>query len=299
MYVSKRICRNAIGAVISAQPHVDIACDGAKVAHPQLGARVTKMQVRRPIRVLATDHRANFVSSTSVHQQHRLNVCAMDKAMSVTGATDNTQWMREAAVDLIESNYKSACTRPTDIHEHLPTLRAYTEKCRHVTECGVRAVVSSWAFAAGLLGKPDAKLIQVDLVTNDHVVEFGTMARLAGIPTVFYQQSDLDCPIEDTDLLFIDTWHVYGHLKRELSRWHSHVRKYIIMHDTTVDEWRGETLRCGWNATQQSVQTGIPVEEITRGLWPAVEEFIQQHPEWTIEQRYTNCNGLTVLKRAP
>jgi hypothetical protein len=107
----------------------------------------------------------------------------------------------------------------------------------------------------------------------------------------------LECPIEDTELLFIDTWHVYGHLKRELSRWNSHVSKYIIMHDTTVDEWLGESIRLSLNFEEQSVSTGIPVEEIIKGLWYAINEFLVQHPEWVLEKRYINNNGLTILRR--
>ena len=197
----------------------------------------------------------------------------------------------------IHDKYTTACTRGSDINEHLPTLKRYTDMCTHVTECGVRGVVSSWAFAAGLLGKPGARLVQVDLDTNSNVVMFGNLARQNGIDTVFYKQSDLECPIEPTELLFIDTWHVYGHLKRELARWNAHVSKYIIMHDTTVDEWRGETIRCGWNPVKQSAETGIPVDEIVKGLWPAIDEFLREHPEWTLEARYTNNNGLTILRR--
>jgi hypothetical protein len=33
------------------------------------------------------------------------------------------------------------------------------------------------------------------------------------------------------------------------------------------------------------------------GLWPAVEEFIARNKNWTIKERYTNNNGLTVLER--
>ena len=110
-------------------------------------------------------------------------------------------------------------------------------------------------------------------------------------------QNDITCPLVETDLLFIDTWHVYGHLRRELAYWHSSVKKYIIMHDTTIDEWKGETIRMGWNAQQQSIQHGIPVEEITKGLWPAIDEFLKEHPEWKLEKRYTNNNGLTILQR--
>ena len=113
----------------------------------------------------------------------------------------------------------------------------------------------------------------------------------------FFEQSDLDCPLVNTDLLFIDTWHIYGHLKRELARWNESVNKFIILHDTTVDEWIGETVRVGWDALKQSRESGIPVEEIRKGLWPAVEEFLATNPEWKIELRLTNNNGLTVLSR--
>lgn len=193
--------------------------------------------------------------------------------------------------------YTSKCKEVSDINEHLPTLKEYAEKCTHVTECGVRGVTSSWAFAAGLQGKPSPRLVQVDLDTNQNVVNFGKVARAAGIDVTFYQQSDLVCPIEPTELLFIDTWHIYGHLKRELERWHSSVSKWIIMHDTTVDEWLGETIRCRWNAKSQSISSGYPIEEINKGLWPAVSEFLDTHPEWTLEKRFINNNGLTVLRR--
>jgi hypothetical protein len=90
---------------------------------------------------------------------------------------------------------------------------------------------------------------------------------------------------------------VYGHLKRELARWNSYVSKYIILHDTTVDEIYGETIRCGWNAIEQSKTSGIPVDEINKGLWPAVTEFLAANPDWILEKRFTNNNGLTILTR--
>lgn len=197
----------------------------------------------------------------------------------------------------ISANYQRASTVRSDINEHLPTLYRYATECTHITECGVRGVTSSWAFAHALEGKIGGRIVQVDLDTNSNVTAFNKIATDAGISVTFYQQSDLECPIEPTELLFIDTWHVYGHLKRELARWHSSVSKYIILHDTTVDEWIGETRRVGWNAESQSAKTGIPVEEINKGLWPAVSEFLAAHPEWSIKERFTNNNGLTVLAK--
>ena len=185
----------------------------------------------------------------------------------------------------------------SDINAHLPTLADYAMKCTHITEAGVRSIVSSYAFAVGLRGKPDNKLIQIDLVKSRKVDGFIAECKSEGVNVTFYEQSDLECPIETTELFFIDTWHVYGHLKRELARWNSSVSKYIIMHDTTIDARVGESIRRRLNTAEQSKQTGIPEEEIRKGLWPAIEEFLAEHPEWKLEHRYKHCNGLTILKR--
>ena len=51
------------------------------------------------------------------------------------------------------------------------------------------------------------------------------------------------------------------------------------------------------DANQQSKLSGYPIEEILRGLWPAVTEFLQNNDDWYLKERYTNNNGLTVLAR--
>lgn len=197
----------------------------------------------------------------------------------------------------IQRKYIEKCHARSDINEHLPTLYEYAKQCTHITEAGVRTVVSSYAFAMGLKNKKDNKLIQIDLKRTKNVDIFKTECDNEGINVIFYEDSDLTSPIEPTELFFIDTWHIYGHLKRELERWNSAVSKYIIMHDTTVDEWKGETIRCRLDPVAQSKATSIPVDEITRGLWPAIVEFLEKHKEWVIDRRYTNNNGLTILKR--
>lgn len=195
--------------------------------------------------------------------------------------------------------YIRVCQSSSDINEHLRMLCKYARRCDSIMECGVRTVVSTWAFLHGIrrCGKP--VLIGVDLNSPPKESQelVADLAERTGVLYKFYQQSDLECPIESVDLVFLDTWHVYGHMKRELNRMHSLVNKYIIIHDTTIDEWKGETVRNGWNAEEQSKKTGIPVEEIRMGLWPAIEEFLQSNLEWQVEVRLNNCNGLTILKR--
>jgi hypothetical protein len=190
----------------------------------------------------------------------------------------------------IARKYIEHCKKPSDINEHLPTLREYASRSSSVVECGVREVVSSYAFADGLRGK---SLTMIDIYRSPNIDTFLTEYPYAK----FVLGSDLECPLIETDMLFIDTWHVYGHLKRELARWHPYVKKYIVMHDTQVDGVDGETIRLGFNAQIQSIQTGIPVEEINRGLRPAIEEFMAAHPEWKLNAHYTNNNGLTILER--
>ena len=47
----------------------------------------------------------------------------------------------------------------------------------------------------------------------------------------------------------------------------------------------------------KSKTSGLPKEELTTGLWKAVEEFLDKNDNWELMKRYTNNNGLTVLKR--
>ena len=69
------------------------------------------------------------------------------------------------------------------------------------------------------------------------------------------------------------------------------------MHDTSLDEYVGESIRMGSDIFEQSERTGILVEEIKKGIWPAIEEFLLEHKEWSLKKRYLNNNGLTILEK--
>lgn len=160
--------------------------------------------------------------------------------------------------------------------------------------------MSSWAFLVGLLHNnlPNKHLIMNDIDECD-IQEILNKGRAMGVTMDYKWCNDLELEVENIpiDMVFIDTWHVYGQLKRELAKYSKVASKYIAMHDTTVDEFRGETLRCGLNAEEQSRATGIPVEEITKGLGPALSEFLRDNPNWVIEEKFSHNNGLTILKR--
>ena len=63
----------------------------------------------------------------------------------------------------------------------------------------------------------------------------------------------------DVDVLFVDTWHVYGHLKRELALHAPRVRRFIAMHDTTIDWEVGESIRMEYDIPAQIKQFGYGV----------------------------------------
>ena len=193
--------------------------------------------------------------------------------------------------------YQEKYSTPSDINEHMPILLAYAKQCTTVTECGVRTPTSAYAFAAGLKGTLGASYRMIDPFKSDLIDPFIKECEAEGVSVSFVKDSDLECERIKTELLFIDSWHVYGHLKRELAYWNEYTTKFIILHDTTVDEHHGETIRCGLDAVSQSKESGIPIDEITKGLGPAINEFLAAHPEWIVDLKLKNNNGLTILKR--
>jgi hypothetical protein len=187
-----------------------------------------------------------------------------------------------------------------DIMEHLMTLYKYAKECDSVFETGVRGCVSSWAFLKGLLDgdRTNKKKLFLNDITTCYIDGLLSISKNFDIEITYEWKNNLLLEFNQTyDITFIDTWHVYGQLKRELDKFSKITNKYIIMHDTTIDEIYGETIRQGLNAEKQSKESGIPIEEINKGLWPAITDFLQNNPEWYIKERFTNNNGLTILSR--
>jgi hypothetical protein len=188
-------------------------------------------------------------------------------------------------METLEQKYHSLIQTPSDINEHLSTLKKYADECDHITEMGVRWIVSTYAF---LMGKPKT-LISIDIQSPDtwnaSLTPVQVYALEEDIAFNFILGNTLEIDIEQTDLLFIDTWHAYKQLKGELERHHSKVNKYIILHDTSNFEFKDEDSYEDWGWIGDD-----------KGIWPAIEEFLQDHSEWTLHERFTHNNGLTILK---
>jgi len=173
--------------------------------------------------------------------------------------------------------YEHNCSTPSDIHEHCPILYGLAKKCDHITEFGTRWGVSTSA----LLYAQPKKLVCYDLSRHKMV---STLNNVAGeTEFVFIKGDTTEIEIEETDLLFIDTWHAYSQLKTELELHGNKANKYIAMHDTEKFGDKGDTVK-GTRPPQQ-------------GLKPAIKEFITDNLQWKIWKHFKNNNGLTILRR--
>ena len=172
--------------------------------------------------------------------------------------------------------------QPSDINEHFPTIIKYGSECDHITEMGVRGIVSTWAWLASA---PKDGLHSYDLYHpsrwNGDLQSVIDTAEAYKLKFTFTEADVTKIEIEPTDLLFIDTTHNYDQLQLELKLHASKVKKYICFHDTTTFAHRNETFTL--------------VEG--KGLWDAVTEFLEENDEWEIEAKFTNNNGFTVIKR--
>ena len=207
--------------------------------------------------------------------------------------------LKKQNINEIKEKYESECNRISDINEHLPVLYEYAKECESILECGVRGCVSSWAFSYGLLNnnKTNKKILLNDIESCD-IKEFLNLTKNTDLIVDYKWCSDLELIInENVDMTFIDTFHVYGQLRKELNKFSKVTNKYIVMHDTTVDEVWGEAIHCDWNIDELSIKTGLLSGEISKGLGPAISEFLYENREWVIYKKYTNNNGLTILKK--
>lgn len=171
--------------------------------------------------------------------------------------------------------YRQALAAPSGIREHLDTLYQLARGCEHVTELGTRQGISTRAF---LFAQP-AVLVCYDRVRLPEINLLEAAARAAGRPRFLFVQADVRLvEIEPTDLLFIDTWHVYEQTQQDLALHGDKARKYLVFHDTRTFGDIGETAG-------------------HRGIRPAIEEFLSDNPHWSPSPRLTRNDDLTILSR--
>lgn len=171
-----------------------------------------------------------------------------------------------------EKEYKDACQRNSDINEHLPRLSELAAECSVICELGVGWAQSTRAF----LSNPNVELHSYEFRPFPEVVNFFNEAKQSGRNVTLHITDTRTVVIPECDMLFVDSLHTYEQVRKELELHSIQTKKYIGFHDTTTFEHNGEFGG--------------------EGIWRAIQEFLDTHPEWKMVERYTNNNGLTILK---
>lgn len=171
--------------------------------------------------------------------------------------------------------FSMLANQPSDINEHLQTLREYASKCQHITEFGFRTGVSTVAL---LSGEPK-RLVTYDIDPECEKVYQSLRPYVEKTDFTFKMEDTAKSEIEETDFLFIDSAHTYFQCRSELAQSGNKAKKFIGFHDTATFGEIGENKK-------------------KPGLLSAINEFIKENPHWKVVVDNKNNNGLIVLERS-
>jgi glycosyltransferase involved in cell wall biosynthesis/cytochrome c-type biogenesis protein CcmH/NrfG len=163
---------------------------------------------------------------------------------------------------VLGEHFQAACLGPSEVHEHLSTLRDLARECKSVTEIGSPSAATTLAF---LMGEP-RRLVCLDPARRrDEEV----LKALAGAAELIFQVANpAEAQPQETDLLFVGLGPGLelkdGFLERHAAR----ARKLVVVHGTTDGNGRSQA-----------------VEALLAG------------GQFHLRQRHENNHGLTVLER--
>jgi hypothetical protein len=199
----------------------------------------------------------------------------------------------DASLDAIYQWGREVAKR--DIDQDFPLLKEWSGKVARVTEFTKRRE-STIALAAGrptvlishqledddiqpLLHQAilaDSQVIQSLVATDNQPRRFiRTFSTRVGGPDADSLKAE---PIAETDLLYFDTVHSAARLTAELDRHGGQVKRAIIIRGTRAFGEHAE------GSTEP-------------GLFPAIKQWLLDHPEWFVAGHSFNQYGMTVLSR--
>ena len=210
-------------------------------------------------------------------------------------------------MNLVESGFRGSG------YPHKERILECAKKCTTILECGCGSMSATWALVLGMMmtsttsvgTSNNFRYYGIDLTPNIHVGEqIQKLCSEEGISFEIFQSNNLyfdqaQFLSSDIDLLFIDTSHIYGQLIRELSQYQSRIRKYILIPNSQVDKWYGENLREGGRHPNSNSNSNSNWSrwESQLGMFPAIVEFCETHPQWQVQEHIPQQYGLTILQR--
>lgn len=197
----------------------------------------------------------------------------------------------------------------SDINKFIPILYIYALNCKNILQLGLKKYDVLWPLMKGLVDNrvlpilknfSGRKIVSVELNEPSQILEIQKLAQILQVDHEFVSSQSLEySPTEFYDMICIDTWHTYGQLKRELSKFSSLCKKFIIIHDIAIDGYNSEAVRLSQHESieKQAKDNNMKLTEVCTGLLPAVIEFLEKNKDFEIDSAYTDHGGLIILKR--
>lgn len=203
-------------------------------------------------------------------------------------------------MNLEQRSIQESQTR-SDINEHLQRIRELASECTTALELGAGRNSGSLCSVAAGLTKADPEKRKLYYANADAGFDIGFVAQrciMEGIPLKIYTENIFTLQFTDSiDLLMIDSDHNYAQILKELNDIGTLTKKYIIMHDVFIDRDISSFIRLGANTKEIAKKYNLKRFDVERGVKPAIDKFLSEHPEWKIKEEYENNNGLMILER--
>lgn len=183
----------------------------------------------------------------------------------------------------LEDLYKHKFTaNSASVVPHMPTLMKLASNCEVCVEFGVRRGHTTVALLCGTPGKLYSW--EIEPLPQFHK----PIQKAAGDKWVLTYGRSEEAQFETCDLLFHDSFHNYGQVKRELDAHGHKARKFIAFHDT---------YKYGNKGSYDSMPGDFDPND--RGMLPAIFEWLLKNPQWVIHSHVPYGDGLLVLERKP
>jgi hypothetical protein len=189
----------------------------------------------------------------------------------------------------LDDVFSFLCGVKRDLDQHLPVIRSYAGRCGHVTEITKRRestaalaaarprVVVSYQREHDILLKRLYELVKAEQ-------DAGRTPHTETFTIHWLDNADELNPIDDTDLLFIDSIQSADRLAGELAAHGPHVRKYLLLRGTGAHGERAE---------------GATNENPALGLFHAIRPWLAANPAWYVAYHTDEEYGITILSCVP
>lgn len=189
----------------------------------------------------------------------------------------------------LETLYTQHCGSGTAIALHLQRLRALASGLSDVIEFGVKRGASSTAWLLGA-----EHVTSYDIVPT---IEARQLEQLAHGRWTYRIQSSLEAPVQECDLLFIDSLHTFAQCDAELRRHADLVSRYLVFHDTLTFGSVGADGESGRQLWDYHTHLGQSVPMDALGIRPAIDRLMMRDSSWRVRSHHLDNHGLLVLER--